>query len=659
MHSNVNRNGNMKTYGRDENKGKINLILYLILIGVSLGIAMENHKAIEKIGEVDVLKDNADHVTNNEVNEMKVEEGNMTNKEVNGTENNEVNGTKIEEGNMTKVDVNDDNGFKIDEEKITTGMDNYIEAVKCDTVNSRLRVSQCAQYELRNEKKIKFHLLQEIQKVTVPAVRCIIRRTVHSWYCGTSSHVHLAAPARIEESLLVTTEECSEMHVNRLFTMEGINIPVFTHRAQSHQFFVNGSIKYSDNLLWSLDPQCEGNGLFINQSLFVPNSFQDVNIKVQAQPITVTQYVDGCYHRDEYVGQNCLHNDLRLGKDRVTIINSTMKDKKFHLKYRTISIGEALIIKDSVQMGTNGEQGSQTMLMFNPHTAFGVELTGKKNFEDVLQDTVVYETNVPGILVWLTTAENPFFVKIQEEERDESLQLQLVLSFLKYKQMLLKSEDCYGEKTEISETVKMHRNRISRNMGEIEIVIPCETFLVKVTLEEAMPCYFHHLTVKVNGSLYGIAPFSRILKNVSGLMGVDCSENPVFLRMTDNRFIGNRGLGMEILTAIEDKTEDNEIYHLYDNQKNVNQFKEFGLEQVEEVYVRRLALDAQDFKIQVEENWFSNLYDRTVNFFSKIWHEIVSLIGLISVGVGVLIVVIFGCYIRQCTRIRKVESFDN
>ena len=116
---------------------------------------------------------------------------------------------------------------------------------------------------------------------------------------------------------------------------------------------------------------------------------------------------------------------------------------------------------------------------------------------------------------------------------------------------------------------------------------------------------------------------------------------------------------MEILTAIEDKTEDTEIYHLYDNQKDVNQFKEFGLEQVEEVYVRRLALDAQDFKVQVEENWFSNLYDRTVNFFSKLWHEIVSLIGLISVGVGVLIVVIFGCYIRQCTRIRKVESFDN
>ena len=43
----------------------------------------------------------------------------------------------------------------------------------------------------------------------------------------------------------------------------------------------------------------------------------------------------------------------------------------------------------------------------------------------------------------------------------------------------------WGE-DDITETVKMHRNRISRNMGEIEIVIPCETFLVKVPLEEAM-----------------------------------------------------------------------------------------------------------------------------------------------------------------------------
>ena len=66
-------------------------------------------------------------------------------------------------------------------------------------------------------------------------------------------------------------------------------------------------------------------------------------------------------------------------------------------------------------------------------------------------------------------------------------------------------------------------------------------------------------------------------------MGVDCSENPVFLRMTDNRFIGNKGFGMEVLTVIEEKIEDNEIYHLYDNQKNENEFSEFGLELVQEV----------------------------------------------------------------------------
>ncbi len=532
----------MRNYGRDKNKGKINLILYLILICVSLGNAMEDNsnrqldnKVIArntvKMEDVDVSKDKEDNVRNNEVKETKSKEGNVTKKEVNELKN---------EGNMKKADVSEfteNNGFKINEENLTkSDKDSYIEAVKCVTENSRLRVSRCAQYELRNERKIKFHLIQEIKKITVSAVRCMIRRTVHSWYCGTSSHLHL----------------------------EGISVPVFTHWAQSHTFFVNGSITYSKNILWSLDPQCKGKGLFIKdgKEYFVPFSFQEVHIKVQAQNVKVTQYLDGCYTGDKYVGQNCLQDELQLGEDRITILKSTLMDKKFHLRYRTISVGDALIIKDSVQLGTNGEQGSQTMLLFNPHTAFGVELTRKKNFEDVLQDTVVYETNVPSILVWLTKADNPFFVRIQEEERDESLQLQLALSFLKYKQMLSKSEGCYGEKTEITETVKMHRNRISRNMGEIEIVIPCETFLVKVMLEEAMPCYFHHLTVKVNGSLYGVAPFSRILKNVSGLMGVDCSENPVFLRMTDNRFIGNRGLGMENLISIEDKTKNSEIYHL-------------------------------------------------------------------------------------------------
>ncbi len=134
----------------------------------------------------------------------------------------------------------------------------------------------------------------------------------------------------------------------------------------------------------------------------MPFSFQEVHIKVQTRNVKETQYSDGCYTDDEYVGQNCLHDDLRLGEDRITILKSSLMDKKFHLRYRTISVGDALIIKDSVQLGTNGEQGSQTMLLFSPHTAFGVELTRKKNFEDVLQDTVVYETNVPSILVWQT-----------------------------------------------------------------------------------------------------------------------------------------------------------------------------------------------------------------------------------------------------------------
>ncbi len=186
--------------------------------------------------DVDVSKNKEDNVTKEDVNELKDKEGNMTKEDVNKLKN--------KEGNVTKEDVNkfnEDKEFKIKEENPTKSDDNkdsYIEVVKCVTENSRLRVSRCAQYELKNERKIKFHLIQEIKKITVPAVRCMVRRTVHSWYCGTSSHLHLAAPTLIDESLLVTTEECTSMYVNRIFTMEGTSIPVFTHRAQAHNFLL-------------------------------------------------------------------------------------------------------------------------------------------------------------------------------------------------------------------------------------------------------------------------------------------------------------------------------------------------------------------------------------------------------------------------------------
>ncbi len=117
--------------------------------------------------------------------------------------------------------------------------------------------------------------------------------------------------------------------------------------------------------------------------------------------------------------------------------------------------------------------------------------------------------------------------------------------------------------------------------------------------------------------------------------------------------------GLELLTVNEEKLEDNEVYHLYSNQKN-EQFEEYSLETVEEIYIRKLALDAQEFKVKITDKWFSNLYNRTVTFFKQAWHKVVTLVGLISLSLGFLDFLLLLCYLKKCTRIRatRVDNFE-
>ena len=77
-------------------------------------------------------------------------------------------------------------------------------------------LNHCAESELKFKREVIYYLIQEVETLTVPTVCCKIRKSVHSWYCGKYSHLRLAAPAQLDVPVLITTEDCKNMHLKEL-----------------------------------------------------------------------------------------------------------------------------------------------------------------------------------------------------------------------------------------------------------------------------------------------------------------------------------------------------------------------------------------------------------------------------------------------------------
>ena len=81
---------------------------------------------------------------------------------------------KHNKNNEIQEDGNEDYNMESENEG------NYIEAVQCSSDKSRLRVARCAEFELQFRQEVNYHLLQEVERLTVPAVHSKLQKSVHS-----------------------------------------------------------------------------------------------------------------------------------------------------------------------------------------------------------------------------------------------------------------------------------------------------------------------------------------------------------------------------------------------------------------------------------------------------------------------------------------------
>jgi len=127
---------------------------------------------------------------------------------------------------------------------------------QCDGGDSELRASECTvygQYEFNGT--VSGHLLKRVEVRVLPAIQCHVDKSIHSWYCGTYSHLHLGAPAVVGQDELISTEECRIMSEQRVLNIDGRQLPVAFYE-RSMVYFINGSVLYEDMAMHGVDPQC-------------------------------------------------------------------------------------------------------------------------------------------------------------------------------------------------------------------------------------------------------------------------------------------------------------------------------------------------------------------------------------------------------------------
>ena len=524
-----------------------------------------------------------------------------------------------------------------------------IDATQCvANENPRLKISECAAFlNITNIEQKQFHLLQKVERKIIPGIRCHLRTSTHYWYCGRYSHIHLAAPALVEIPNLVTYEDCYTMSKTKIFNFEGKSVSVYEHQMSYTRFLVNGTLTYPNDLLNGIDPACEGNGVNIN-GIFIPGTFEEKQIGVQAEPVELLQTKAGCYLGSHWVGNNCLDHNLRLGYDRIISDDKTDSAQKFTSPWRTVDIFNISLFT------FEGEQGTQKYLVIDPQITLALELKDKKHFESLIPELFYYKTNIDNLMVWFTNAIKPYFPLLNAKEKDDMLPLEIFYSYQQYNKLIVPETRCLQNHFLSKSSIQTHRKKLVRALGELDLVIQCDSLKINVSLGENLPCFVDHFSVSINNKTMGISPFSRRLVNTTHLTPTKCSENPIFLHLYQGKFLGNQGQGMQILNVnqyLMDKPISLFLYHSWQSLEKTN----FS-ESAEELYLSQLAADSNNFEVKITDSWFIQTYHKVVDFLSSTWYHIVLVVAAILTGIGSLLCVAFIIYILACTKIHAYKE---
>ncbi len=521
-----------------------------------------------------------------------------------------------------------------------------INILNCTGGEVELKASNCASglFNITND-NINVHILQRAKKWVVPGVICHIYETQHAYYCGVYAHLHLAKPAQFNRPILISAEECAQAYKAGMIIVRGVPIKVKLNQQVKESFLINGTIFFRDTWRDGFNPQCTGKGILVDKQ-FIPNSFIDTEITVHLKTVDLIQTKNGCMYddiilaTDKETNRDCGTPHLHWDLSRIIALNNSEIQKRYYSGFRTVNILNASIL-------THGEWGEDNILyntlrmVYSEKHSLALEIGDNLKFGEVLPGLYYYITNIEGLYVWITPSTTEFFPYIHRAEIDASLEDKFYLSFGHYNTLINEHNNCISDTPILYNLVKAHKGKIQRILGEIYLEQKCVQVRVPLNTSEKLPCFLNHFSLIINGSIYGVAPNTRLLVDKNHLIEVDCTFNPTYISVNRKGLYAlNTDKGIKLVTVNEGGIKPYIFHDMYgeivDDQADND---EASLISLDAIKLQELAHDAIEFKPTIEKTWVKFYVDKISGWISSKWHEILMYItGAIAAALSACIV---------------------
>ena len=107
-------------------------------------------------------------------------------------------------------------------------------------------------------------------------------------------------------------------------------------------------------------------------------------------------------------------------------------------------------------------------------------------------------------MVWFT---KPYFPLLNAKEKEYMMPLKISYSYQQYSKLIFPGPHCLQSHLLSKINIQMHRQKLVRSLGELELVVLYESFNINVTLGENLPCYINHFSVLFQNNTMGISSF--------------------------------------------------------------------------------------------------------------------------------------------------------
>ena len=367
----------------------------------------------------------------------------------------------------------------------------------------------------------------------VLGLRCITEVSLQSYYCGTSSHIHLLDTPMIEKIALTPTE-CNQVYKSRSINMYNRLYSVEPNTGMNHHgIMINGSLKYGKTLGVN-NVFCNPDGIQTGNHFF-DYGFQTgmLSISVTQVPLLLTKESIIDIQQDTVIGhwKNCTRGCTASTGSYYIPGDHTRYRLVKHLYFHKYMTGNQIFI-------INKTENIHMEIYKITYTRINNRM--EQVFETELPDLVLLtNSDLEGKIPYLHNRESRYDIS------------SYMNTLYKFKQL----QDEIDQQLQYEVCVKTHRIRILPSthytrgkaittLGELIRISTCPQVPVIITEGRQDNCYTNHITVQVNNITKIMLPGSRVLFNIDNIQPVDCKDHPIYLYIGNNTYVGNNGSGM-------------------------------------------------------------------------------------------------------------------